>query len=234
MAETPKEGRTVNLLIVEDDPAVAQSLDEALGALGFATRMAGSAQVAWEALWSGPVDVIVLDVMLPEGPDAGFAWASAVRDADFHQPILFLTAREDLEDRLRGLVHGDDYLVKPFAVPELVARVNALARRGDVRPRTVRWRDVRLDVETRRVERADTPVRLTAKELDVLELFLLNPGRVFRREEVLDRVWGAGFETPSNLVDVYVKNLRRKLGDELIETVRGLGYRFPGERTAAS
>lgn len=224
----------MNLLIVEDDPAVAQSLDEALRALGLATRMAGSAQAAWEALWSGPVDVIVLDVMLPEGPDAGFAWASAVRDADFRQPILFLTAREDLEDRLRGLLHGDDYLVKPFAVPELVARVNALARRGDVRPRTVRWRDVRLDVETRRVERANMPVRLTAKELDVLEVFLLNPGRVFRREEVLDRVWGAGFETPSNLVDVYVKNLRRKLHDDLIETVRGLGYRFPGERAAAS
>jgi len=130
---------------------------------------------------------------------------------------------------VRGLEHGDDYLVKPFALPELVARLHALARRGDVRPRSVHWRGLRFDPEVRRVERSGAPVRLTAKEYEVLELFLLNPGRVFRREEILDRVWGAGFETPSNLVDVYVKNLRRKLGDDLLETVRGLGYRFSGD-----
>ncbi|MFO7543964.1 MAG: response regulator transcription factor [Trueperaceae bacterium] len=219
----------MRLLIVEDDPSLVASLDEALRPVGFDTVLANSAQAAWEALWGGPFDLILLDVMLPEGPEAGFAWAAAVREADFRQPILFLTARESLQDRVRGLEHGDDYLVKPFALPELVARLHALARRGDVKPRSVRWRDVRFDPETRRVERSGAPVRLTAKEVEVLELFLLNPGRIFRREEILDRVWGAGFETPSNLVDVYVKNLRRKLGDDLLETVRGLGYRFTGE-----
>jgi DNA-binding response OmpR family regulator len=219
----------VRILIVEDDPSLAASLDEALRSVGFEPVLADSAQAAWEALWRGRFDLIVLDVMLPEGSEAGFAWAAAVREADFRQPILFLTARESLQDRVRGLEHGDDYLVKPFALPELVARLHALARRGEVRPRSVQWRDVRFDPELRRVQRSGTDVRLTAKEYEVLELFLLNPGRVFRREEVLDRVWGAGFETPSNLVDVYVKNLRRKLGDDLVETVRGLGYRFSGD-----
>lgn len=219
----------MQLLIVEDDPAIADSLLEALGEVGFSVRHAGSAEAAWEALWSGPVDVIVLDVMLPEGPDAGFDWARGIRDADFHQPILFLTARDGLADRLQGLLDGDDYLTKPFAVPELVARVNALGRRGELRAPAVRWRDVRFDPKARHVERGGKPVRLTAKEYDVLELFMSNPQRVFRREEILDRIWGAGFETPSNLVDVYVKNLRRKLGDDVVQTERGLGYRFPGE-----
>lgn len=224
----------MQLLIVEDDPSLGSSLVEGLAALAFQTRLAVSAQAAWEALWSGPVDVIVLDVMLPEGPDAGFSWAAAVRDADFRQPILFLTAREALDDRLRGLEHGDDYLAKPFALSELAARLNALARRGELRSTEVTWRDVRFDPGARHVERAGVTVRLTAKEYEVLELFMLNPLRVYRREEVLDRIWGAGFETPSNLVDVYVKNLRRKLGDDLIATERGLGYRFPGSEAGSA
>lgn len=224
----------MQLLVVEDDPALAQSLVEALGASGFQVRHAASANQAWDALWTGPVDVIVLDVMLPEGHDAGFVWAKSVRDADFRQPILFLTARDGLQDRLEGLRDGDDYLTKPFAVPELVARINALARRGELRAPAVQWRDVRFDPRARHVERAGQPVRLTAKEYDVLELFMTNPQRVFRREEILDRIWGAGFETPSNLVDVYVKNLRRKLGDDVVQTERGLGYRFPGEPSERS
>lgn len=219
----------MQLLIVEDDPSVAEALRAALAAQGFAPRLAASAEAAWESLWSGPVDVIILDVMLPEGPDAGFAWAAAIREADFRQPVLFLTARDSLDDRVRGLEHGDDYLMKPFAVSELVARVNALARRGELKGRVLTWRDVSFDPAKRIVSLTGVDVRLTTKEYEVLELFMLNPRRAFRREEVLDRVWGAGFETPSNLVDVYVKNLRRKLGDDIIETERGLGYRFPGE-----
>lgn len=214
----------MRVLIVEDDPSVALALDEGLRAAGFDTVSAGSAEQAWQALWGAPVDLIVLDVMLPEGDEAGFEWAADVRAAEFRQPILFLTARETLPDRVRGLEYGDDYVAKPFALVELVARLKALSRRGEVRPRVVRWRDVTLEPELRSVRRDDALVRLTAKEYEVLELFMLNPGRAFRREEVLDRVWGAGFETPSNLVDVYVKNLRRKLGDDLLMTVRGLGY----------
>lgn len=219
----------MRLLIVEDDASLARALIEALQERGFETIHAGSAQEAWEALWSGPVDLVLLDVMLPEGDAAGFEWAAAVRDADFRQPILFLTALESVPDRVRGLSHGDDYLAKPFALPELEARLRALGRRGEIRPRTVSWRDISFDVDSRRVRRAGVPVSLTAKEMDVLEVLMLAPGRVFRREELLDRVWGAGFETPSNLVDVYVKNLRRDLGPDIIETVRGVGYLFPGE-----
>ena len=150
------------LLIVEDDSSLAHALDEALSQSGFATRVAGSAQAAWEALWAGPVDLILLDVMLPEGDEAGFEWAAAVRDAEFRQPILFLTARESVPDRVRGLAHGDDYLAKPFALPELIARLQALGRRGDVRPRTVVWRDVVFDPAARSVTRGGQHVRLTA------------------------------------------------------------------------
>lgn len=216
----------MRVLVVEDDSAVAASLIDVLGAAGLATVHAGSATSAWEALWSQPFDVVLLDVMLPEGTEAGFDWAVDVRAADFRQPILFLTARDDLRDRVRGLEYGDDYLAKPFEPAELVARLRALARRGDVRPRQVSVGAVTIEPEFRTVRSAGTVVRLTAKEYEVLELFMLNPGRTYKREEVLDRVWGAGFESPSNLVDVYVLNLRRKLGDGILETVRGLGYRL--------
>lgn len=216
----------MRVLIVEDDSAVAASLVDSLGAAGFETEHADSAAAAWEALWAQPFDAILLDVMLPEGSEAGFDWAVDVRAADFRQPILFLTARDDLLDKVRGLEHGDDYLAKPFEPAELVARLRALGRRGDVRPRQVRVGDVSIEPEFRTVRRADAVVRLTAKEYEVLELFMLNPARTYRREEVLDRVWGAGFESPSNLVDVYVLNLRRKLGDGVLETVRGLGYKL--------
>lgn len=219
----------MRVLIVEDDSAIAATLDDLLSAAGFETVAAGSAAAAWEALWRQPVDLVVLDVMLPEGYEAGFDWAADVRAADFRQPILFLTARDDLPDRVRGLEHGDDYLAKPFAPTEVVARLRALARRGDIRPRLVTSGAVSLEPEYRTVRRAGEVVRLTAKEYEVLELFMLNPGRTYRREEVLDRVWGAGFESPSNLVDVYVLNLRRKLGDDVLTTVRGLGYRLPDD-----
>jgi len=219
----------MRVLIVEDDSAVAATLDDLLRSAGFETAVAASASSAWEALWGQPVDVVVLDVMLPEGAEAGFDWAADIRAADFRQPILFLTARDELLDRVRGLEYGDDYLAKPFAPTEVVARLRALARRGDIRPRQVAIGDVSIEPEFRTVRRAGAVVRLTAKEYEVLELFMLNPGRTYRREEVLDRVWGAGFESPSNLVDVYVLNLRRKLGDGVLATVRGLGYRLSEE-----
>lgn len=218
----------MRLLIVEDEGSLAEVLREGLAAHGFRPRVAPSAEAAWEALWKAPFDLILLDVMLPEGHDAGFRWAQEVREANFRQPILFLTAREALPDRVRGLEHGDDYLAKPFALPELVARLKALYRRGEMRPRTVTWQGLELLSETREVRSRGALLRLTAKEYEVLELFMLNPGRIFSRNEVLERVWGASYDSPSNLLDVYVKNLRVKVGSGVIETVRGLGYRFPG------
>lgn len=218
----------VRLLVVEDEVSLAQALYESLEAQGFRASVVHSADAAWEALWSTAFDLIVLDVMLPEGDEAGFAFAEALREAGFRQPILFLSARESLDDRVRGLTHGDDYLAKPFAVTELAARLKALYRRGEVRPRSVQWRDWELFIAERQVRHQGELVRLTAKEYEVLELFMLNPGRIFSRADVLERVWGAHFDSPSNLVDVYIKNLRAKITNAVIETVRGLGYRFPG------
>jgi DNA-binding response OmpR family regulator len=218
----------VRLLIVEDEKTLAATLEESLRAKDFEPYVAPDAQSAWEAAWARPFDVVLLDVMLPEGDEAGFEWAREFRESGFRQPILFLTAREALPDRVRGLEHGDDYLAKPFALSELVARLKALHRRGEVRARQAVWGNVVLLVEERQVRVDDAPVRLTAKEYEVLELLMLNPGRVFTREEVLERIWGLGYDTPSNLVDVYVKNLRRKVAEGIVETVRGVGYRFPG------
>lgn len=218
----------MRLLIVEDERSLATTLEESLRNKDFEPYVAPDAQSAWEAAWSRPFDLVLLDVMLPEGDEAGFDWAREFRESGFRQPILFLTARETLPDRVRGLEYGDDYLAKPFALSELVARLKALHRRGEVRARQVTWGAVTLLVEERQVRLDGKAVRLTGKEYEVAELLMLNPGRVFTREEVLERIWGLGYDTPSNLVDVYVKNLRRKLSDSLIETVRGVGYRFSG------
>lgn len=218
----------MQLLIVEDERSLADTLRESLAAYGFQPVCAYSSDEAWEALWRHPLDLIVLDVMLPEGDEAGYRWAEQMREAGFRQPILFLTARDALPDRVRGLEHGDDYLAKPFALVELVARLKALYRRGESRPREINWQDVVLLPSERQVRLGGSPVQLTAKEYEVVELLMLNPGRIFSREDVLERIWGPQFETPSNLVDVYVKNLRAKLGEAIVETVRGMGYRFAG------
>lgn len=218
----------IRVLVVEDEPNLAATLVEGLEGHGFEVAHAPSADTAWATMWAEPFDVAVLDVMLPEGPDAGFALAEEMRESGFVQPILFLTARETLPDRVRGLEVGEDYLAKPFALAEVAARVRSLHRRGDIRPQVVRWNDVELEPERRRATRGGELVRLTGKEYEVVELLMRNPGRVFTRPEILERIWGLGFETNSNLLDVYVRNLRAKLGDGLIETVRGVGYRFPG------
>lgn len=215
------------LLLVEDDEALGAALEEALSSAGFGVLWARSAEKAWELLFSANPRLLLLDVRLPEGEEAGFALAQGLREAGFWQPILFLTAKDRLEDRLQGLEWGEDYLTKPFALPELVARLKALLRRGEVRPKRVEHKDLVLEVEGRRVLRSGRPVPLTAKEYQVLELLLLNRGRLFTKEEILERVWGPGYESEANLVEVYVKNLRKKLGDGLIQTVRGLGYRVP-------
>lgn len=217
----------MRLLLVEDEANLAAVLDESLRAHGFSPSLAGSAEEAWRLAWEEPFDLFVVDVMLPEGDEAGFTFARDARDSGFRQPILFLTAREAVPDRVRGLEVGDDYLAKPFALPELVARLRALYRRGEVRPQVVRWRDVELVPEERHVRKAGETVRVTKKEYEVLELLMVNPGRVFTREEILERIWGLGFDAGSNLLDVYVSNLRGKFGDGIVETVRGVGYRFP-------
>lgn len=219
----------MRVLIVEDDVDLAATLRESLQADGLDVTLAFERDAAWEIAWREPFDVAVLDVMLPGDDEAGFALAADLREAGFRQPILFLTARDTVPDRVRGLGLGDDYLPKPFALDELVARLRALYRRGDVRAEVLRWRDVEVSPRDRLVRRGGSVVKLTSKEFEVLALLMQQPGRVFTRADILERVWGLGFEHSSNVVDVYVSNLRSKLGDEVVETVRGVGYRAAGE-----
>ncbi len=215
----------MRVLVVEDDVGLAATLRDSLVSQGFDVVLAFEREAAWELAWREAFDVAVLDVMLPGDDDGGFVLAKDLREAGFAQPIIFLTARDTVPDRVRGLGLGDDYLPKPFALEELVARLKALYRRGEVRSEVLRWRDVEVSVFERLVKREGALVRLTSKEFDVLSLLLQSPGRVFTRSDILERVWGLGFEHSSNVVDVYVSNLRAKLGDEIVETVRGVGYR---------
>jgi DNA-binding response OmpR family regulator len=217
----------MRVLIVEDDVSLAVTLRDSLEAHGIGVLLAHDRPTAWEAAWREPFDVAVLDVMLPDDDDGGFHLARDLREAGFRQPVLFLSARDAVPDRVRGLDLGDDYLPKPFALDELLARLKALYRRGEGRGSKLRWRDVELWPLERLVKRAGIVVKLTNKEFEVLTLLMQHPGRVFTRAEIMDRVWGLGFETDSNVLDVYVSNLRGKLGDEVAETVRGVGYRGP-------
>jgi len=217
----------MRVLIVEDDVSLAVTLRESLQAQGYTVLLAHGREAAWEAAWREAFDVVIMDVMLPGDDEAGFHLAADLREAAFRQPILFLSARDAVPDRVRGLDLGDDYLPKPFALDELLARLKALYRRGEVRSQVLRWGDVEVLVLERLVKRAGATVKLTSKEFEVLVLLMQNPGRVFTRAEILDRVWGLGFEHSSNVLDVYVSNLRAKLGDDAVETVRGVGYRAP-------
>lgn len=219
----------MHVLIVEHEPE-AETFAQHLKAHGIACTTVSDDEAAWRVLWDQPVptDIIVLDVLLSGDAESGLRWAHDVRTAGFRQPILVLTQRTDVDLKVKALEDGDDVLTLPCALAELEAHLKALHRRGDIHPRTVTWRDLTISVGHNAVYRGDQYVRLTAKEHELVELLVVNPGRVFSRDEVLARLWGNGFEVHSNLIDVYVKNLRSKLGHGLIETVRGLGYRFPG------
>ncbi len=189
-----------------------------------------------DALWmveESEYDALVLDVMLP-GID-GLETCRRLRERGLWVPILMLTARDAIEDRVEGLDRGaDDYLTKPFAFAELLARLRALVRRGPVeRPNELRVGDLRLDPAMRHVWRGDVEVHLSAKEFALLETFMRRPGHALSRERLLDHVWDYEYERRSNIVDVYVRYLREKLdrpfGAESIETVRGVGYRLRRE-----
>jgi two-component system OmpR family response regulator len=175
-------------------------------------------------------DALVLDVMLP-GLD-GFEICRQLRADGVWVPVLMLTARDSVEDRVRGLDGGaDDYLTKPFSLAELVARLRALVRRGPVeRPAVLAVGDLRLDPATREVRRGDAAIELSAREFGLLETFMRRPGQVFTQPQLLDAAWDLGYEQRSNVVEVYVRYLREKIdrpfGVESIETVRGVGYRL--------
>jgi len=220
----------MRILIVEDEPKLASLLARGLREEGHPADIASTGE---DALWmadSGPYDAIVLDVMLP-GLD-GFAVCRALRERKLWTPVLMLTARDAIEDRIEGLDTGaDDYLLKPFAFAELLARLRALVRRGPAeRPTELEAGDLRLDPASRRVWRGDTELQLSTKEFALLELFMRHAGEVLSRVQLLDGAWDLAFESRSNVVDVYVRYLREKIdrpfGRHALETVRGFGYRL--------
>ena len=220
----------MRVLIVEDDLRMASLIRRGLVTEGLAADVAPAGE---DALWMAEAhdyDAIVLDVMLP-GID-GFEMCRRLRAAGVWSPVLMLTARDAVEDRVAGLDSGaDDYLVKPFAFAELLARLRALARRGEhQRPAVLAVGDLRLDPATREVTRGSTPIALSAKEFALLETFMRRPGEVLSRLHLLEHAWDFAYENRSNVVDVHVRRLRRKIdepfGRESVETVRGAGYRL--------
>jgi two-component system, OmpR family, response regulator len=220
----------VRVLVVEDEPRMASVIRRSLEKEGLAADLAGRGE---DALWMAAAveyDAIVLDVMLPGL--SGFDVCRLLRDRDVWAPVLMLTAREGVDDRVRGLDSGaDDYLVKPFALAELHARLRSLARRGQPeRPPVLEVGDLRLDPARREVSRGDATIDLSAKEFALLETLMRRPGEVLSRLELIEHAWDFAYETRSNVVDVYVRRLRRKFGDGAIETVRGVGYRLREEQ----
>ncbi len=211
------------VLAVDDDPPILRMLERTLAAEGYRVTTAPDGGAALLAVERSVPDVVVLDVAMP-GVD-GLGVARRLRERGLALPILFLTARDAVADRVAGLdAGGDDYLVKPFAPEELAARVRALLRRGQEPAELLAFADVTLDPATRTVTRGGRLVALTPREVELLELLLRNPRRPVTREAALDRVWH-GEAATTNVVDRYVAYLRRKLGDpSLIRTVRGVGF----------
>jgi two-component system OmpR family response regulator len=220
----------VRILVVEDEAKMAALIRRGLREQGIVADVAERGE---DALWmagSTEFDAIVLDVMLP-GID-GFETCSKLRADGVWAPVLMLTARDAVEDRVAGLDHGaDDYLVKPFSFAELLARLRALVRRGPIeQPVVLEADDLRLDPATRAVTRGEAEIALSAKEFALLEAFMRRPGEVLSRLQLLEHAWDYEYENRSNIVDVYVRYLREKIdrpfGTETIETVRGVGYRL--------
>jgi DNA-binding response OmpR family regulator len=220
----------VRVLVVEDEPEMAGLLRRALVEEGYAADVARTGDEGYQHAVAVSYDAIVLDVLLPGA--SGFDVCARLRRRGVWTPVLMLTARDAVADRVRGLDGGaDDYLTKPFSLVELLARIRALARRGGAeRPTVLAAGDLRLDPATRQVCRGDTEIDLTAKEFALLEAFLRHPDAVLTREVLLRRCWDFTTETHSNVVDVHIRSLRDKIdrpfGVTTVETVRGAGYRL--------
>src|SRR5262247_3756296 len=219
----------MRILVVEDDRKVASFIRKGLEEEGHAVEVAGDGAEALERVADGsPWDLVVLDVMLPKHD--GFSVLKTLREDGLQAPVLMLTARDSITDRVAGLDLGaDDYLTKPFAFEEFLARVRALLRRRDTeRAPVLKIDDLTVDPATRRVTRGSRRIELTARQYALLEYFLRNVGRVLSRQMIAQHVWGLGFDAESNVIDVYVGYLRRKIDRELdrrlLHTVRGAGY----------
>ncbi len=218
----------VRILVVEDESAIADFIVRGLREEGYTVEHAADGAAAWHLLQSGTWDVVLLDWWLPQID--GLTLLRRLRAKDRTTPVLFLTARDAVSDRVRGLDAGaDDYLCKPFAFEELLARVRALARRREGGSAVVASAGVRVDLATQRAERDGHPLDLTAKEQALLVFFVRHPGEVLSRTRIYEAVWDERYDGMSNTLEVHVKELRRKLetfGPRLIHTLRGRGYLF--------
>ncbi|MFF8494500.1 response regulator transcription factor [Streptomyces albidoflavus] len=237
----PSAGHKV--LVVEDDPSIRTLLTSALSAAGYTVTSAATGQEAMFQAGSRPPDLIVLDVMLPDTD--GYRITRELRAQGVYTPVLFLTARTEVEDRIIGLSSGgDDYVTKPFHVQEVLLRIRAILRRtglpatpADARPTVLSYADLTLDVGSHEVRRAGHPVRLSPTEFRLLACLMAHPERVLEKGEILQEVWRYGFSGDTRIVDTYVKNVRRKIDRDapaLVHTVRGVGYclRLPRDEAA--
>ena len=218
----------MKILIVEDEQKTGDYLKQGLSEAGFVADLARDGIDGLHLALTGDYDLVVLDVMLPRLD--GWEVLREIRQKGKHLPVLFLTARDQVEDRVKGLEYGaDDYLVKPFAFSELLARVRALLRRGRTsEPELLQVADLELDLLRRRVTRAGRRIDLTAKEFALLELLLRRQGEVLPRSLIASQVWDMNFDSDTNVIEVAVRRLRAKIDDDfetkLIRTVRGMGY----------
>lgn len=229
-----------SILVIDDDEKITSMLRRSLAFEGYTVRTARNGMEGLEALWQEEPDLIVLDIMMP-GVD-GWEVCRRLREAGSRVPVLMLTAKDEVGDRVRGLDAGaDDYLMKPFALEELLARVRALLRRSSASSadplsadRRLTFEDVSLNLDTREVIRGGRHIELTAKEFELLHLFLMNPRRVLSRDVLMDKIWGYDYSGESNVLEVYIAMLRNKLESDgekrLIQTVRGTGYVLKGEK----
>lgn len=218
------------ILIVEDEPELQELLCAYLQDAGYAAAVAGDGAAALDLFRAQSFDLVLLDIMLPKID--GFGVCAQIRRQS-QVPILMLTALDGETQQLRGFgLNIDDYVTKPFSMPVLLKKIVAVLRRtagGAAESRTIRYRDLALDPDAVEVRRGEQVLDLTAREFELLETFLRHPGRVFSREVLLARLWGYDFYGDERVVDSHIKNLRRKLGGDYIETVRGVGYRAAKE-----
>ncbi len=218
----------MHILVIEDEPRLAQLLKRALEHDSHDVEIALDGQEGWHQAENGSFDVIVLDILLPKLN--GLEVCRRLRAGGVHTPVLMLTARDAVYQRVEGLDAGaDDYLTKPFAIAELLARIRALQRRlGPAADEVLQVADLALNPGRRQVHRRETPIDLTRKEFDLLEYLMRHPNQVLSRAQIMDQVWGYEFSTLTNVVDIYIHYLRNKVekgfGKKLIRTVRGVGY----------
>jgi len=226
----------MKILVVDDEPDLLEQLRETLTSQKYDVDTADDGESALDKLFDNPYDLIILDIMLPFVD--GLAILREIRETNIDTPVLMLTAKGDVEDKIKGLDYGaDDYLAKPFAIAELMARIRSLLRRAsDHRNPLLTVRDIALNTKTRQVIKSGKSLELTPKEFSILEFLLYNQNRAVSRFTLAEHVWGDEFDpfTMSNFIDVHIKNLRRKIGDsdknKIIRTIRGIGFIIEDEQ----